>query len=129
MLLLQGQEQWRKHPEQNLGISYIQTLVQKAFTLFKIRRSGLPKYLFNLIPQKNHFHNTRSVTSIPRTVAELIYSSTFLFQWNKLGLKIHNTKTLLPFRNSLLKVGRPSVKKIFLIFATQWVWSLLLAYD
>ena len=34
-------------------------------TLFKIKTTGLVKYLFKLIPQENHSHNTSSMASIP----------------------------------------------------------------
>ena len=70
-------------------------------TLYKIKPSGLPKYLLDLIPQKNQSHYAHSATIIP--IAELIFffSKNFfpfvISEWNKLNFKTCNTESLLFF--------------------------------
>ena len=45
----------------------------------------------------------------------MLYSRTdiFKYSWNKLDLKIRQSKTLLTFRNALIKIGRPIPKPIY----------------
>ena len=74
--------------------------------------------MFDLIPQNNHLHNTRfleDVTTFYSRTDAFKYSffpSTIL-EWNKLERKIRQSSTLLTFRNSLLKIGRPVPKPVY----------------
>ena len=83
---------------------------RKLCTFLKFKTSGLPEYLFDLIPQNNHLYNTHFLEDVTtfhsRTDAFKYYffPSTIL-EWNKLGRKIRQSSTLLTFRNSLLKIG------------------------
>ena len=45
----------------------------------------------------------------------MLYSRTDIFQysWNKLDLKIRQSKTLLTFRNALIKIRRPIPKPVY----------------
>ena len=55
----------------------------------------------------------------------MLYSRTDIFkysfflstisEWNKLDLKIRQSKTLLTFRNALIKIGRPIPKPIYIV--------------
>ena len=87
-------------------------------TLLNFKTSGLPEYLFDLIPQNNHLYNTRfleDVTTFYSRTDAFKYSffpSTIL-EWNKLERKIRQSSTLLTFRNSLLKIGRPVPKPVY----------------
>ena len=91
---------------------------RKLCTFFKLKTSGLPEYLFDLIPQNNHLYNTRfleDVTTFYSRTDAFKYSffpSTIL-EWNKLERKIRQSSTLLTFRNSLLKIGRPVPKPVY----------------
>ena len=91
---------------------------RKLFTFFKLKTSGLPEYLFDLIPQNNHLYNTRfleDVTTFYSRTDAFKYSffpSTIL-EWNKLEGKIRQSSTLLTFRISLLKIGRPVPKPVY----------------
>ena len=87
-------------------------------TFYKIKSTGLPSYLFELIPKSSHMYNTRSLEDVAT-----LYSRTDIFKYsffpstisklNKLDLKIRQYKTLLIFRNALIKIGRPIPKPIY----------------
>ena len=78
----------------------------------------MPSYLYDLIPESSHMYNTCSVE-----VVAMLYSRTYIFkysfflstisEWNKLDLKIRQSKTLLTFWNALIKIGRPIPKPIY----------------
>ena len=91
---------------------------RKLCTFFKLKTSGLPEYLFDLIPQNNHLCNTHfleDVTTFYSRTDAFKYSffpSTIL-EWNKLERKIRQSSTLLSFRNSLLKISRPVPKPVY----------------
>ena len=87
-------------------------------TFYKIKSTGLLSYLFGLIPKSSHMYNTRSIEDVAT-----LYSRTDSFKysffpfttsgWNKLDLKIQQSKSLLSFRNPLIKIGRPIPKPIY----------------
>ena len=91
---------------------------RKLCTFFQIKTIGLPKYLFDLIPQNNHLYNTlflEDVTTFYSKTDAFKYSffpSTIL-EWNKLDRKIRQSSTLLTFRNSPLKADRPAPKPVY----------------
>ena len=37
---------------------------RKLCLFYKIKKTGLPEYLFNMIPQSNHQYNTRSIEDV-----------------------------------------------------------------
>ena len=88
--------------------------------IFKIKTSGNPEYLFNLIPTGQHPYNARSLDQIEtyycRTDAfkNSIYIYIYIFfpytivEWNKLDLNNRKSKSYAIFRNALLKTGRPN---------------------
>ena len=91
---------------------------RKLCTFFKLKTSGLPEYLFDLIPQNNHLYNTRSLEDVTtfysRTDAfKYSFFPSTILEWNKLERKIRQSSTLLTFRNSLLKIGRPAPKPVY----------------
>ena len=93
---------------------------RKLCTFNKIKSTGLPSYLYDLIPKSSHMYNTRSVEDVA-----MLYSRTDIFkysfflstisEWNKLDLKIQQSKTLLTFRNSSDKnwIEKPIPKPIY----------------
>ena len=50
---------------------------RKLCTFFKLKTSGLPEYLFDLIPQNNHLYNTRSLEDVTT-----FYSRTDAFKYS-----------------------------------------------
>ena len=90
----------------------------KLCTFYKIKSTGLPSCLFDLIPKSSHMYNTRSLEDVAT-----LYSSTDIFkysffpstisEWNKLDLKIRQSKTLLTFQNALTKIETPIPKPIY----------------
>ena len=77
--------------------------------IYKIKTTGVPQYLSDLIPQTNHFHNTSVVedgtTFYSRTDLSSIISFNiqYYYDWN-----VDESKTMLSFRDSLLKTGWPN---------------------
>ena len=76
--------------------------------------------MYNLIPLGNCVYNTRNQDQI-----DTYYCRTDLFkysffpytivEWNKLDVTLRNAKSLLIFKNSLLKIGRPIQNSILTI--------------
>ena len=50
---------------------------RKLCTFFKLKTSGLPEYLFDLIPQNNHLYNTRFLEDVTT-----FYSRTDAFEYS-----------------------------------------------
>ena len=81
--------------------------LRRLCVLYKIYSTGLPPYLFHLLPAVNSYYNTR----IPRTFQNIfcrtdLFKNSFLpytiDEWNKLDVTIRNSKTLLSFKNFLI---------------------------
>ena len=78
---------------------------RKLCTVYKIKTTGVPQYLSDLIPQTNHLCNTCAAEDVTT-----FYSRTDIFkysffrytvlEWNKLDWNIQQSKTMFPFRNS-----------------------------
>ena len=90
---------------------------RKLCTFLKLKTSGLPEYLFDLIPQNNHLYNTRFLedfTFYSRTDAfKYAFFPSTILEWNKLDRKIRQSSNLLTFRNYLLKIVRPAPKPVY----------------
>ena len=102
-------------------------------TFYKIKSTGLPLYLYDLIPKSSHMYSTRSLEDVV-----MLYNRTDIFkyllfpstisEWNKLDLKIGQSKTLLTFQNALIKIGRPIPKSI-IMYITLMVQNYLQGGD
>ena len=80
--------------------------------LYRLRSTQLPKYLYDLIPKGSCIYNTHNRDKIERYYCrtDLFKCSFFLYtiaEWNKLDVTVSNAKSLLIFKNLLLKIGRP----------------------
>ena len=86
-------------------------MVQKT-VFYKIGKTGLPEYLFNMIPQSNHQYSTRSFEDVATFCYRFKYSyfPHTILEWNKLNMQIRRTESFLSFKNSLLKIGGPTAK-------------------
>ena len=87
-------------------------------TFYKIKSTGLPSYLYDLIPKSSHMYNTHSFEDVATLYCRSdIFKYSFLpsttTEWNKLDLKIWQSKTLLTFRNTLIKIEKPIPKLIY----------------
>ena len=85
---------------------------RKLCIFYKIKSTGLPLYLYELISRSSHLYNTRSVKDVAmlynRTdIFKYSYFPSTISEWNKLDLKVQQSKTLLTFRNALIKIARP----------------------
>ena len=82
-------------------------------TFYKIKTQRAPKYLYKLIPIKNNTYDTRSTHSVGtyfcrRNAFKYSIFSYTIREWNKLDLQLRNEKSFEKFRNTLLKLGRPT---------------------
>ena len=84
--------------------------LRKLCLFFKIKKTGLPKYLFNMTPQNNHQYNIRSSEDVTTfyykpDVFKYSYFLHTILEWNKIDMQIRRCKYLSSFKNSLLKIG------------------------
>ena len=83
---------------------------KKLRLFYTIKKTSLPEYLFNIIPQSNHQYNTRSTEDITTFYCRIdifkYYFTSTIQEWNNLDLNIRKANFLLSFKNSLLRVGR-----------------------
>ena len=90
---------------------------------FKIKTSGKPEYLFNLIATGQHFYNTRSLNQTETyhcITLQLLFWKFFFFSYtivdcNKINLDIRKSKSYAIFQNVLLKIGRLNQCSIYRI--------------
>ena len=95
---------------------------RKLCTFCKIKSTGLSSYLYDLIPKSSHIYNTASIEDVA-----MLYNRTYIFkysfslstisEWNKLDLKIWQSKTFLTFWNALIKIGSPFLSQ-FIMYIT-----------
>ena len=85
----------------------------------RFKTTQIPKYLYELIPSESHIYSTRNSENVKTFYCRtaqfkfsffLPYSVT---KWNKLDMNLCNAKSLLIFRNLLLKIGRPMQNSIY----------------
>ena len=78
---------------------------RKLCTYFKIKTTGEPEYLFDIIPKTNHLYNT----SLPEDVSTFYFRtdvfkysffSSEILEWNKLDKSIQQSTSMLSFRNA-----------------------------
>ena len=99
----------------------------KLCTFFKIKMTGKPEYLFEIIPKTNHLYNTRSedVTAFySRTdVFKYFFFPSTISEWNKLD-RIQQSTNMLSFTNASLKIGQPTLKPVHNILDPNGLKSL-----
>ena len=91
---------------------------RRLCVFFKIKTTQILKYLYEPIPSESLIYSTRNSENV-----ETYYCRTDQFkysffpysiiEWNKLDINLHNAKSFLIFRNSLLKIGRPMQNSIY----------------
>ena len=85
---------------------------------FNIKKTGLPEYLFNKIPQSNHLYNTQSIEDVKNFYSRTGCIQIFLFpysilEWKKLDMQIRRSESFWLFKNSLLKIGWQTAKPTY----------------
>ena len=117
---IKGTSQDKLYKELGLETLRFRRKFRRLCTLFRIMSSGLPKYLFNLIPSDTHLYNTRGFNKIGTYYCrtEAFKKSFFphtIIDWNNLPIKLRTSKSLLSFRRNLLNSdeGRPPPKPIY----------------
>ena len=97
------------------------------YVLFiKIQTTGVPEYLFDLIPETNHIYNTCSSDNVTTFYFRTdVYKYSFfpytILEWNKLDESIQQSKTIKSFRNYKRLAG--PIQNLFIIYITLLVWS------
>ena len=117
-LVLKGTSRLKLYNEIGLESLKFRQWFRKPCTFYKIKSTGLPSYLFDLIPKSSHMYNTHSLED-----AATLYSRTDSFkysffpsaisEWNKLDLKIQHSNALLTFQNALIKIGGPIPRPVY----------------
>ena len=86
----------------------------------KIQFTGLPKYLFQLIPTNNHSYILRRPLNIPHYYCRTdTFKNSFfpsaINEWNKLDEKVKCATSFSLFKASLLEKGRPHASSTYTI--------------
>ena len=76
---------------------------RRLCTFFKVKTSGKPEYLLNLIPTGQHSHNTRSLNQIETCYCRTDTFKNSFFKKKQFDLDIRKSKSYAIFRNALLK--------------------------
>ena len=93
---IKGASQTKLYKELGLESLKFRRCFRRPCTFFKIKTSGKPEYLFNLIPTDQHSYNTQSLdqTETYYCRADVFKSSFFpyaIVEWNKLDLDIRKS--------------------------------------
>ena len=83
-----------------------------------MKAQGVPKYLFKLIPLTNNAYDACSThsagTYFCRTNAlKYFFFPYTIWGWYKIDLQLPNSNSFKKFRNTLLKLGRPTPELIY----------------
>ena len=105
---------------QELGLESLQLRrwYRKLCCFYKIYKKQAPGYLTELIPTRNEVYQTRHLANIPSlSFKHNFFKNTFfpstILEWNKLDPYLRNSTSYKVFKNSILKLIRPSPNKIF----------------
>ena len=99
---IKGTSRFKLHNEIGLESLKLRQWFRKPCTFYKIKNTALPKYLFDLIPKSGHMYNAptlEDVATLQNRTDSFKYSffPSAIAEWNKLDLKIRQSKTLLTF--------------------------------
>ena len=99
---------------------------RQSCVFYKIIFNIIPKYLHELLPTESHTCNTYNIDNVETYYCstDLVKYSFFpdvIVEWNKFGINLHNAKSFLIFRNSLLKIESPIQNPIYNIHDTMGI--------
>ena len=94
--------------------------LKKLCCFFKIKNSGIPSYLAELIPSESHLYNTQNTRNITtyscrNDAFKYSFFPWTINEWNKINFNIR-TPSFNIFRANLIKIIRPLPNPIFSIF-------------
>ena len=130
MLPLQSLVLWRKHLDftqwNRVRVFKFRRMFRKLGYFYKIKSTGLPSYLFELIPKTSHMYNMCSLEDVAKLYSktDIIKYLFFMSTISELDLKIQKSKTLYenlrPFWLSKmlpLKLGGPFLSQFIMYIA------------
>ena len=99
---------------------------RQSCVFYKIKTNQIPKYLHELLPTESHTCNTYNIENVETYYCstDLVKYSFFpdvIVEWNKFDINLHNAKSFLIFRNSLLKIESPIQNPIYNIHDTMGI--------
>ena len=100
--VIKGTSPIKLYNELGLETLELRRLFRKLCLFFKIKKTGLPEYLFNMIPQSNHQYNTWSIEDVTtfycRTdVFNYSYFSHTILECNNLDMQIRRSESFFVF--------------------------------
>ena len=102
------------------GNPKIKTLAKKIFLFCKLIKEKSPAYLFQLIPENNTLHTTRSVqkSQIPffktkTNYFKNVFLPAVIMEWNEIDFNIRNSLSCYVFKKVILKFIRPEPNQVF----------------
>ena len=105
---------------QELGLEYLgsRRWLHRLSIFYKIIKSKSPAYMYELIPPALSFQNTRNQSLIRQIFCRTDSFSNSFFpysikEWNKLDNQVKQSNSFFQFKNSILKLIRPSPNSIF----------------
>ena len=106
------------YQELGLGSLQLQRWYRKLCCFYKICNKQAPGYLTKPIPTRNEAHQTRHLANIPSLSFKSIFLKNQIFpsaivDWNKLDFSLRNSGSFNDFKNSVIKLIKPSPNKIF----------------
>ena len=105
---IRSTSQTKIYKELGLASLKFRRYFRRLCTFFKIQQSGLPSYLFNLIPWSNCIYNTGQSDKLESFIVEQMFLKIIFFlvtdEWNKLKPEIRNVGSYLKFRKIVLNL-------------------------
>ena len=125
---IQGTSKVKLHKELALESFKFRRWFRHLCFFYKIKTFGLPSYLSGLISSGVHSYNTRNSEDVVTYHCRIDnFKHSFfpwtMLEWNKLDLTLHKSSYKI-FRNSLLKMIRPSPNPVYDIHSPIGIHSL-----
>ena len=114
---IKGTSQVKLYKELGLESLKLIRKLRRICTFYKIKTTGLPYYLFSLIPNTVHSYQTRTMDNVTKYQCrtEAFQSSFFpwtITEWNSLDLQIRNL-SYTAFRKHFIDESRPMPNSVF----------------
>ena len=115
---IKGTSQLKIYNELGIESLKFRRWFRRLHLFFKISTTQIPKYLYEVVPSESHIystHNTENVETYYCRTGQFKYSffPYSIIEWNKLDINLCNAKSILIFRNSLLKIERQMQNSIY----------------
>ena len=114
---IRGTSKERFYQELSLESLQLRRWYRKLGIFYKSYESKNPQYLFKQILEKNHAYTTRNIDNIPCFKIRHNFKNSFfpstMIEWNNLDPTLLNSESFVVFKNSILKLIRPSPSNVF----------------